>query len=70
MFRAIGHRLWLLAWSEYMIHVDNRTVKAVHNSEHILFMDDTKLFRVIKPRAQDRLLWNALLTKPREADTS
>ena len=53
-----------------MIHVDNRTVKAVHNSEHILFMDDTKLFRVIKPRAQDRLLWNALLTKPREADTS
>ena len=47
-----------------------RTVKTVHNSEHIPRMDNTKLFRVINTRAQDRLLWNALLTKPRKADTS
>ena len=42
----------------------------VYNSEHIPRMDSTKLSRVINPRAQDRLLWNALLTKPRKADTS
>ena len=47
-----------------------RKVKTVHNFEHIPCMDNTKLLRVINPRAQDRLLWNALLTKPRKADTS